>query len=84
MKIARIVAREQIIGIENDYGLEALNGIYRSPFHEFKENSSYMQIFENLEHIYKVEINKLFNPYLTLENGDECNWIKQDVIKGDK
>ena len=70
MKIARIIAREQIIGFENDFDLEALNGIFKSPFHKFEEDKSHMQIFEYLENLYMVEINKLYNSELTLEYKD--------------
>lgn len=67
MKIARIIARAQIIGIEDDLGLEALNGIFKSPFHKFEEDKSDMQIFEYLENVYKVEIDKIHSSKLDLD-----------------
>lgn len=70
MKIARIIARAPIIGCKNDFDLEALNGIFKSPYHEFEEGKTYMQIFEYLENLYKVEIDEIHNPKLTIEYKD--------------
>lgn len=53
MQKARIIVREQIIGIKNDFGLRALNGIYESPFECFKDSTSGYRILSVLVHKYK-------------------------------
>lgn len=73
MQFVRIIERAPIIGCKNDFDLEALNGVFKSPFHKFEDNESYMSILEYLEKLYKVEISEFYNPDLDLEFKDECN-----------
>lgn len=55
MKKAKIVVRENIIGIKDDIGLYALNGYYESPTIEFKDTLSNDEMLADLEKLYKTE-----------------------------
>lgn len=60
MKTARIIVKDKIFlgasGILiDDEGLDALNGIYKSPYEQFADNTTEMDMIEFLVEKYKNE-----------------------------
>ncbi len=55
MKKAKIVVRENIIGIKGDIDLYALDGYYESPTIEFKDTLSNDEMLADLEKLYKMD-----------------------------
>ena len=55
MKKAKIVVRENIIGIKGDIVLYALDGYYESPTIEFKDTLSNDEMLADLEKLYKMD-----------------------------
>lgn len=66
MILAKIIARDTIIGINDDFGLKALDGYFESPACEFKNDCSIEELADTLIDSFENEINKLFNPILQL------------------
>ena len=67
MILARVIAREPIRGINDDFGLKALDGYYESPFCEFNSNCSNDEIADTLFALYDEEIKKLLNPNIEID-----------------
>ncbi len=67
MKTVRLVSREKIQGINTDEGLFALNGIFKSPIHNFDDGVHNSTILNELMDIYDSEISKLYDPTTSLE-----------------
>lgn len=59
MKKAQIVVREKIVGITDDIGLRAVNGIYASPIMEFSDDTDEYAAMEALEKEYSEEYAKM-------------------------
>ena len=62
MKKAKLIAREEIIGVNDDNGLKALDGYFETPFYEIAKDDSYEVVFDYLYSKHKDEIDKLFSP----------------------
>lgn len=66
MILAKIIARDTIIGINDDFGLKALDGYFESPVCEFKNDCSIEELAYKLIDSFESEINKLYDPRLQL------------------
>ena len=66
MKLAKIIAREQIICIDSDFGLKAVNGYFESPYCEFKDDDSIEKIGDTLQNLFDKDIKKLINPTIEI------------------
>lgn len=59
MKKAQIVVREKVIGITDDIGLRAVNGLYASPIMEFSDDTDEYTAMEALEKKYAEEYGQM-------------------------
>lgn len=67
MKKARLVIREDIKGIEDDCGLWALDGIYKTPFENFNDNTDEYKVFNVLKNKYKHRYDNLSYSIINIE-----------------
>ena len=68
MKTARIVAYQDIKGVEHE-DLYRLNAIFKSPIENFDDSKSEPDICEFLQRKYAKDIEKIFNPTIHIEFG---------------
>ena len=72
MKTARIIVKENIIKnltgtLMSDEGLDALNGIYKSPYEQFPDNTHEIDMIESLIEKYKEEFSCLKDYNISIE-----------------
>ena len=62
----KIVARDKIVGMTKDEDLKAIDACWESDIEEFDDGTHEADALDSLREKYKDEIEKLFDPIITL------------------